>query len=187
MMPNLLFFLHFLTRGTWPQQYTTLYYCLFIEVFLEAPLFFPLTIWNSYLSFSHLVYGTRSFLPLLPISQRTSWETVLPLALLCVGALCSLADNAWGCTSLKASVRAALSRFPFALPVSRDELSAAVRVKYDLLLGLHLACWTAFDLITAHCVHTHKPISTLQDKQQTQILFVRSDCYPCQPKAWPWY
>lgn len=37
-------------------------------------------------------------------------------------------------------MRAALSRFPFALPVSRDELSAAVRVKYDLLLGLHLAC-----------------------------------------------
>lgn len=34
----------------------------------------------------------------------------------------------------------------------------------------HLARWTAADLITAYCVHTHKPISTLQDKQQMRIL-----------------
>lgn len=31
--------------------------------------------------------------------------------------------------------------------------------------------WTAADLITAYCVHTHKLISTLQDKQQMRILW----------------
>lgn len=63
---------------------------------------------------------------------------------------------------------------PFRCPArSHWELTAAMRVKCDLLFGFHLASWTAADLITAHCVHTHKPISTLQDKQQMQILLCR--------------
>lgn len=47
------------------------------------------------------------------------------------------------------------------------------------LFKFHLARWTAADLMTAYCVHTHKPISTLQDKQQ-----MRSHCYPSQLQDW---
>lgn len=40
----------------------------------------------------------------------------------------------------------------------------------DLFVWVPFTRWTAADLINAYCVHTHKPISTLQDKQQMRIL-----------------
>lgn len=114
------------------------------------------------------------------VTNRDSWE-LAPLAL-CVGVLCFrvVHEYVWrlrwevfrgvcGCSRNK--LFCACMR-PFLRPTkSHHELSAVVmRVKCDLLFGFHLASWTAVDLITAHCVHTHKPISTLLDKQQMQIL-----------------
>lgn len=99
-MLNLCFILHFLSKGIWPLQYTTQYHCLFIQtdlqVFLDAQLFFPLMIWNSYLSFS---LSIRSSLPLLPLSQTEilgKW-----FCRHCMWPLC-FRDEAWGCVSTEA-------------------------------------------------------------------------------------
>lgn len=51
-------------------------------------------------------------------------------------------------------------------------LGPAVCFEHDLCVWVPFTRWTAADLITAYCVHTHKPISTLQDKQQMRILLL---------------
>lgn len=63
------------------------------------------------------------------------------------------------------------------------ELSAAVRVKCDLLFEFHLASLTAADLITAHCVHTHKTHHHAAQQTTDADPFVSSNCYPSQLKA----
>lgn len=63
------------------------------------------------------------------------------------------------------------------------ELSAAVRVKCDLLFEFHWASWTAADLITAHCVHTHKTHHHAAEQTTDADPFVSSNCYPSQLKA----
>lgn len=139
-------------------------------------MFFPLMIWNSYFSFSHLVCARAvSYL-----CFRFHREI-----------LGNLFGPVWECYVLGWSLRMCVSGgerlrecegsqethlCPFSVPARGlfFVLPRAIRrVKCDLLFGFHLASWTAADLITAHCVHTHKPISTLQDKQQMQILLCR--------------
>lgn len=109
---------------------------------------------------------------------------ISPAGVVCVGVLCFrvmhedvrrwkwVAQGVWGLsTSVIFCACTVPGPFFFVLP---RVIGSFLRVKCDLLFGFHLASWTAVDLITAHCVHTHKPISTLQDKQQMQILLCRA-------------
>lgn len=127
-------------------------YCLFIqtdlEIIKEGLLFFPSMSWNSYLPFSHLVCAQAvSYLCFRFRGQRF-------LGMCSAGAVRGSVcvffffffGNARGCLGERL-------RECEIICLCHQKLSAAIRLKSDLLFGCHLVSWATFELITAPSVH----------------------------------
>lgn len=98
--------------------------------------------------------------------HNDSWEFLLRV------------PNVWGCVRMEVKGNRSvcqLPRNPFFSTHTKFcfvvvGFGPAVCFQHDLFVWVPFTRWTAADLRTAYCVHTHKPISTLQDKQQMRIL-----------------